>query len=157
MERFILESMGTVPECARYRSSSAASVAGLAFPAGAAALIQPDRGIAGARLGNTKAEVRAALGKPGTVVKHGMNDFGPFTVFRYRGAISVTFQGNRRVTSVTTKGRGDRTVARRRRRLDRRRRGESRVRGIACETFVGLPAHATPATSARATRDHRLP
>ena len=108
-------------------------VATLAFPTGAAALIQIDRGIAGARLNSTQAEVRAALGRPGRV-KRGMNDFGPFTVFRYRGAITVSFQGNRRVTSVTTKGVGDRTI-----------RGvgvgsteqsvERKVPGITCETF----------------------
>ena len=112
-----------------------ASATALSFPAGAAALIQPDRGIAGARLGNTKAEVRAALGKPGRV-KRGMNDFGPFTVFRYRGAISVTFQGNRRVTSVTTKGHGDRTI----RGVgvgSSERSVQRRVPGVTCETFFG--------------------
>ena len=107
----------------------------LALPSGAAALIQVDRGIAGARLNSTKAEVHAALGKPGRV-QRGTNDFGPFTVFRYRGAIAVTFQGDRRVTSVTTEGKGDRTI-----------RGvgvgsteqavERRVPGITCETFFG--------------------
>lgn len=107
----------------------------LALPPDAGALIQLDRGIAGARLGNTPAEVRAALGNPGRAVR-GRNDFGPFTVFRYRGAISVTFQGRRNVTSVTIKGPGDRTA-----------RGvgvgsteqavERRVRGITCETLFG--------------------
>ena len=110
-------------------------VATLTFPAGAAALIQIDRGIAGARLNNTQAEVRAALGNPGRVV-NGMNDFGPFRVFRYKGGISVNFQGRRNVTSVTTKGLGDRTS-----------RGvgvgsteqavQQRVPGITCETFPG--------------------
>ncbi len=120
------------------RSSSIALitlVAALAFPAGADALIQIDRGIAGARLNNTQAEVRAALGKPGRVVND-RNDFGPFRVFRYRGGISVSFQGRRKVTAVTIKGPGDRTA-----------RGvgvgsteqavQNRVRGITCETFFG--------------------
>jgi hypothetical protein len=111
------------------------SVLALAYPATAGALIQIDRGIAGARLNNTKAQVRAALGRPGRVI-HGNNDFGSFTTFRYRGAISVTFQGDRRVSSVTAKGPGDRTA-----------RGvgvgsteqqvEQRVAGISCETFFG--------------------
>jgi hypothetical protein len=120
------------------RSLSAALsvfVLALAFPAGAGALIQLDRGIAGARLNNTSAEVRAALGKPGRVVKD-TNDFGPFTVFRYRGAISVTFQGRRRVTAVTIKGPGDRTargvgVGSTEQAVDRR------VPGTKCETFFG--------------------
>jgi hypothetical protein len=114
---------------------TAAVVLALALPAGASALIQIDRGIAGARLNNTQAEVRAALGKPGRVVND-KNDFGPFRVFRYRGGISVSFQGRRNVTAVTIKGLGDRTA-----------RGvgvgsteqvvENRVRGITCETIVG--------------------
>ncbi len=107
----------------------------LAFPAGAGALIQLDRGIAGARLNNTRAEVRAALGRPGRVVND-RNDFGPFTVFRYRGAISVTFQGRERVASVTIKGPGDRTargvgVGSTEQAVDRR------VPGTTCETFFG--------------------
>lgn len=32
---------------------------------------------------------------------HGKNDFGPYTEFRYRGYV-VDFQGNARVTSITT-------------------------------------------------------
>ena len=120
------------------RSSSvflATCLIALALPAGAGAMIQIDRGIAGARLNNTQAEVRAALGKPGRIV-NGKNDFGPFRVFRYKGGLSVTFQGNRNVTSVRTKGLGDRTA-----------RGvgvgsteqavENRVPGITCETFPG--------------------
>src|SRR4051812_49908312 len=45
-----------------------ASCAGfLVLPATAGAMIQIDKGIAGARLGNTKAQVRAALGAPAKV------------------------------------------------------------------------------------------
>lgn len=110
-------------------------VVGLALPSSASALIQIDRGIAGARLNNTPAEVPAALGKPGRVVR-GRNDFGPFTVFRYRGAISVAFQGRRNVTSVTIKGLGDRTA--RGVGVGSTEQGvERRVRGITCETFFG--------------------
>jgi hypothetical protein len=80
----------------------------LAAPS-ASALIQVDRGIAGARLGNTKAQVRTALGQPRRVV-NGNNVFGRFTVFRYAGGIRVTFQSGNRVTAVTTTGLGDRTA-----------------------------------------------
>src|SRR4051812_6942465 len=70
-----------------------ASCAGfLLLPATADAMIQIDKGIAGARLGNTKAQVRAALGAPAKVTT-GTNDFGPFTEFRYRGGLRVTFLG----------------------------------------------------------------
>lgn len=105
------------------------------LPAAASALIQLDRGIAGARLGNTKKQVRAALGKPAKI-RNGTNVFGPFTVFRYAGGIRVTFQGQQTVTAVATTGLGDRTT-----------RGvgvrstesavRSRVPGVSCETFEG--------------------
>ena len=111
-----------------------ALVAALAVaPASASALIQLDRGIAGARLGNTKQEVRAALGNPARV-RNGTNVFGPFTVFRYRGGIRVFFQGRQSVTAVQTTGLGDRT-----RRGVGVRSTESAVRnrvpGVSCESF----------------------
>jgi hypothetical protein len=105
----------------------------LLAPSSAGAIIQLDRGIAGARLGNTKAEVKTALGQPNRI-RNGMNDFGPFTVFIYRGGIRVTFQSGNAVTAATTVGLGDRT-----------RRGvgvrstqaavENRVPGVTCEAF----------------------
>jgi hypothetical protein len=106
----------------------------LLLPAGTAhALIQIDRGIAGARLGNSRAEVRASLGSP-TRVTTGTNDFGPWVNYTFAGGIRVMFQGRTRVTGVFTNGRGDRTS-----------RGvgvgsseasvRSRVRGVRCETF----------------------
>ena len=58
-------------------------------PASASALIQLDRGIAGARLGNTKNQVRAALGQPARI-RNGTNEFGAFTVFRYAGPSRVS-------------------------------------------------------------------
>jgi hypothetical protein len=111
-------------------------VAALALPASASALIQIDRGIAGARLSNTQAEVRAALGKPVRVIR-GRNIFGPTLTFRYRGGISVFFQGRRTVTAVFLTGRGDRT-----------RRGvgigsseravRNRVPGVTCDSVSGV-------------------
>jgi hypothetical protein len=79
------------------------------FAPAASALIQVDRGIAGARLGNSRAEVRAALGKP-TKVLGGSNDFGSFVRYRFAGGLTVTFQGRTRVTGVSTSGVGDRTA-----------------------------------------------
>jgi hypothetical protein len=108
--------------------------AAVLLPAGTAeALIQIDRGIAGARIGNTRAEARAALGKPAGVAT-GTNIFGRWVRYRFAGGIRVMFQGRTRVTSVTLTGRGDRTA-----------RGvgvgsseaavKARVKGITCETF----------------------
>jgi hypothetical protein len=113
----------------------AAGVAALSVPATAQALIQVDRGISGVRLTNSQAEVRAALGKPRQVIRD-RNIFGPTLTFRYRGGITVFFQGRRNVTAVFTTGRGDRTA-----------RGvgvgsseaavRNRVPGVRCETIAG--------------------
>ncbi len=107
----------------------------LAVSPTAGALIQIDRGIAGARIGNTKAEVRAALGTP-TRIRNATNVFGPFTVFRYRGGIRVTFQGRTRVTAVSTTGLGDRTA----RGVGVGSTGRAvrqKVPGVTCEAFAG--------------------
>jgi hypothetical protein len=99
-------------------------------------MIQIDRGIAGARLGNSRAEVRAALGTPAKVT-HGTNDFGPFTQLRFRGGITVSFQGDAKVTAVDTTGRGDRT-ARGVGVGSSERAVRRRVRGVHCETIAGF-------------------
>ena len=116
--------------------AAAALLAPLGAPAAAQALVQVDRGIAGARLGNSRAEVRAALGAPAST-RSGTNDFGPFLQWRFKGGITVIFQGRREVSTVSTSGRGDRT-----------RRGvgvgsteaavKARVRGVRCETIAGF-------------------
>src|SRR3712207_1734628 len=116
-------------------ATAAACLAALLVAPAADAMIQIDRGIAGARIGNSRAEVRAALGTP-TRVENGSNKFGPFTVFRYAGGITVTFQGREEVSAVTTTGLGDRT----RRGIgvgSRERAVARRVPGVRCETIVG--------------------
>lgn len=129
---------GPLERMARRGGCAAVAIAsfGLLAPPSAGALIQVDEGIAGARLGNTRAEVRAALGTPDRV-QRSTNEFGPFLQYRYEGGIRVSFQGRRRVTAVTTTGRGDRTA-----------RGvgvgsseaavRARVPGVTCETFAGF-------------------
>jgi hypothetical protein len=113
----------------------AALAALLLLPATAGAMIQIDRGIAGARIGNTRAQVRAALGTPARI-RTGTNAFGHFTEYRFRGGIRVVFQGDTSLTSVDTTGLGDRTsrgvgVGSRERTVRRR------VPGVKCETIVG--------------------
>ena len=81
----------------------------LLVPAPASAIIQLDKGIAGVRLNNTKTQVKAALGQP-KKIQNGTNPFGSFTRFVYAGRITVLFQGGQRVTSVSTRGLGDRTA-----------------------------------------------
>jgi hypothetical protein len=85
-----------------------AAVAVLAYAPAAEAMIQVDRGIAGARIGSTRAEVRAALGTP-SKTKSGTNDFGPWVEYSFSGGVRVLFQGKTNVSSVTTTGLGDRT------------------------------------------------
>jgi hypothetical protein len=74
----------------------------------AQAVIRPQKGMAGVKLNMTQSQMRAKLGQP-TRTKQGMNDFGPFTQFVYPHSISVTFQGNRRVTGILTRGRTEKT------------------------------------------------
>ena len=115
----------------------------LLAPAASQAVIQPQRSISGVAVGMNQVQVRAALGVPR--VTRGSNDFGPYTVFRYTGGITVTFQGNTRVSSVETTGLGDRTV-----------RGvgvgsteaivRARVAGVRCVTESGF-RHVTSASS----------
>jgi hypothetical protein len=81
----------------------------LIFAPSAHALIQVDAGIAGARLGATREQVRAALGKP-IKIRTLKNDFGPYVEYRFSGGIRVTFQGKTNVTAVTTTGKSDFTT-----------------------------------------------
>jgi hypothetical protein len=92
------------------RRGLAAAVAAvvLAAAAPAAAFIRPQKGMAGVRLDMTQQEMRDVLGTP-MHVKQGANDFGPYTQFIYPHSITVTFQGNRRVTGISTKGRTEKT------------------------------------------------
>jgi len=120
----------------RWRSVAILTVlASLLVPASASAIIQLERGIAGARLNNTKAQVKTALGQP-KQVRNGTNEFGNFTEFIYVGRIRVFFQSGNRVTSVETRGLSDRTA-----------RGvgvgstlaavQNRVQGVNCEPIPG--------------------
>lgn len=111
--------------------------AALAVPTGAAAAIVPQHGISGVRLGQTEAKVRDILGAPVRAVE-GRNDFGRYRELRYRG-LTVSLQGGRRVTAVSTGARRERTasgvgVGSTERQV---RRG---VRGVRCATSFGVRA-----------------
>lgn len=91
------------------RLSLLLAVSFFALASDAVAMIQVDRGIAGARLGATRDEVRAALGKPAKTAG-GTNEFGRWARYTYDGGLRVFFQGRERVTSVQLTGLGDRTA-----------------------------------------------
>ncbi len=76
-----------------------------AAPAGAT--IHPQSSIAGVKLEMTQAEVIAKLGAPDST-ETGDNEFGHYTVFKYR-KLRVTFQGDTNVTAVKTTRRVERT------------------------------------------------
>ena len=127
----------------------------LALPAAAPALVQVDKGIAGARLGSTLAQVHAALGTPARVA-NGSNDFGRFRQESYGGGIVVFYQGSRTVTSVVTTGLGDRTA-----------KGvgvgsteaavRAKVAGVRCETIAGSRScHTHSFTAGRRVTDFFL-
>ena len=84
--------------------AAAAAATLLLAAAPAHAVIRPQKGMAGVRLGMSQTQMRGVLGTP-IRTKQGQNDFGPFTQFIYPHSITVTFQGNRRVTGVSTRGR----------------------------------------------------
>lgn len=93
----------------RLTLTAAAVAAALVVPASASAVIVPQHGMGGVSVGDTPTKVRRVAGPPVRVVR-ATNDFGRYTEYRYRG-FTVTFQGDRRVTSVATRSRLQRTRA----------------------------------------------
>jgi hypothetical protein len=83
-------------------------LAALFLAAGASAAILPNRSIGGASLGQTRKQVRARLGNP-IAVKHGSNEFGLYTTFRY-AHVTVSFQGNAGATALATTSAAERTA-----------------------------------------------
>ena len=82
-------------------------VVALALASASVAAIVPQKGIAGVTVGMTPGKVKSVLGRPSSV-KRGSNDFGKYTIYKYVGLV-VEFQGNSKVTSVTTTRRSERT------------------------------------------------
>ena len=112
----------------------------LAVPASAAAappsdLIRLGRGMAGISLGQTQAQVKDVLGEPAST-KKGSNEFGKYTILKFRGKLTVTFQGNRQVTSISTTDEGQRTTTGIR--VDSTESElRSKISGVKCESFDG--------------------
>jgi hypothetical protein len=80
-----------------------AVLAALLWTGAASATIIPQRSIADIALKMTGDQVKAVAGEPDRI-HHGMNDFGNFTVYKYR-RLKVTFlgsPGSQQVTAVST-------------------------------------------------------
>jgi hypothetical protein len=86
----------------------AATAAMLLAAAPAHAVIRPQKGMAGVRLGMSQTQMKDTLGDP-VRTRQAQNDFGPYTQFIYPHSITVTFQGNRDVTGISTRGRTEKT------------------------------------------------
>jgi hypothetical protein len=85
-----------------------AILAALLWTGAAAAIIVPQHSIAGIALRMSGAEVKAQAGQPDRI-HHGMNDFGKYTVYKYR-RLKVVFQGNHEATAVLTTRRRQHTA-----------------------------------------------
>lgn len=109
------------------------SLAMLVAAGSAHAAIVPGKSIAGVKLLMTQQQVKNLLGEPGETIT-GSNEFGEFTVFKYR-RLRVTFQGNANVTAVKTTRRSERTskgigVG------STRAQVKKRVTGVVCERRI---------------------
>jgi SmpA / OmlA family len=85
-----------------------AIAAALAAAPAAEAKIQLDKGLAGVRIGDTRAQVKRTLGRP-LKQRSGANEFGSYVQYVFRKGITVDFQGEDRVSSIVTTGRRERT------------------------------------------------
>jgi hypothetical protein len=89
-----------------------AGVAVLVLSSASGAVIVPQRGMAGVRLGMTEAQVRTLKGRPDAVTHPRSDIIGRFTRLRY-GQVLVSIEpgATGKVFSVGTRGRTERTAA----------------------------------------------
>lgn len=115
--------------------TAALAAVALAAAVPASAAIVPQHGIGGVRVGQTEAKVRALKGSPVRVVER-RNEFGRQRQLLYRG-LTVTLQGGRRVTAVSTRVPAERTATGAGVGTPEARLVAS-VRGLRCRTFGGF-------------------
>src|SRR3954447_3630197 len=94
------------------RTLAATALIALALPAAASARIVPQRGIAGANLDMTQAQVRAKLGKPDQVRHPTSPIFGQYTTWFYGGTSVDMFRNqDGKVFNVSTVSKSQKTTS----------------------------------------------
>jgi hypothetical protein len=83
----------------------------LAVPAAAAAIIVPQQGMLGARIGMTGTQIQARLGPPDAVRTRTNEIFGRYTEWRYGEVLVSMFPSNGQAFNFFTRGRSARTAA----------------------------------------------
>jgi hypothetical protein len=92
------------------KTFAATALIALALPASAAARIVPQRGIAGANLDMTQAQVRAKLGKPDKVRHPTSPIFGQYTTWFYGGTSVDMFRNqDGKVFNLSTTSKREKT------------------------------------------------
>jgi hypothetical protein len=92
------------------RRIAATALIALALPASASARIVPQRGIAGANLDMTQAQIRAKLGEPDRVSHPKSPIFGTYTTWYYGGTSVDMFRTqDRKVFNLSTTAKAEKT------------------------------------------------
>jgi hypothetical protein len=92
------------------RRIAATALIALALPASASARIVPQRGIAGANLDMTQAQLRAKLGEPDRVSHPKSPIFGTYTTWYYGGTSVDMFRTqDRKVFNLSTTAKSEKT------------------------------------------------
>ena len=87
-----------------------AAAASLALPAAAGAVIVPQQGMLGAKLGMTGAQIQARLGPPDATRTRTNEIIGSYTELRYGEVLVSLFRSNGQAFNFFTRGRSARTV-----------------------------------------------
>ena len=96
----------------RLKTATATAIVLLALPPAASARIVPQRGIGGANLDMTQAELRAKLGRPDKVRYPRSPIFGRYTTWFYGGTSVDMFRTqDRKVFNVSTASNSEKTSA----------------------------------------------
>src|SRR3954464_11912805 len=92
------------------KTPAATALIALALPASASARIVPQRGIAGANLDMTQAQIRAKLGEPDKAQHPTSPIFGKYTTWFYAGtSVDMFNTQDRKVFNLSTTSKSEKT------------------------------------------------